>query len=293
MKKFIKRKTIIILAILLTMATATTVFAIYADDSTGKQLIKKGYTEQDINEINAITLYSDADVLGLILQKYEELGDWKSVREYYGVDEKKYQNYMDGLERWQAVLDSVPEEVMKAMENEGWSQQEINNFVNKLNIAEVDYEYAWKQYKAGKSVEEIVKEKREEDKQISELDTAYVMSDMTETEYWSALSKIKKADNTTISDILIQVKQLRTDVRNRHKIQCGITDEEIAYCESQGMTNPMDMFRAKYISSGNNVSFENVVASKLKHDDWTEATAEVLNIPVEEYKLQVENAKKE
>lgn len=288
-----RKKIAIILSMVLMLATATTVFAIYADDSTGKQLIKKGYTEQDINEINAITLYSDADVIGLILQKYEELGDWKSVREYYGVDEKKYQNYMDGLKRWQEVLDTVPENVMSAMKNEGWSQQEINNFVNKLNIAEVDYEYAWEQYKAGKTVEEIVKEKREEDKQIAELDTNYVMSNMSETDYWTALSEIKKTDKTTISEILIQAKQLRTDVRNRHKIQSGITDEEIAYCESQGMTNPMDMFRAKYISKGNNVSLEKVVSSKLKYDDWTEATAEILNLPVEEYKTQVEKAKKE
>lgn len=293
MKKIIKKNMAILMSAMTVLLTATTVFAIYADDPTGEKLIKKGYTEQDINEINAITLYSDADVVGLILQKYEELGNWKSVREYYGVDEKKYQNYMEGLNRWQEVLDGVPESVMSAMKNEGWSQQEINNFVNKLNIAEVDYEYAWKQYKVGKTVEEIVKEKREEEKQISDLDTAFVMSDMSETDYWSAISEIKTMDNTTISDILLQVTKLRTDVRNRHKAACGITDEEIAYCESQGMTNPMDMFRAKYISKGNNVSLDKVVSSKLKYDNWTEATAEVLNLPVEEYKLQVEDAKKE
>jgi len=57
------------------------------------------------------------------------------------------------------------------------------------------------------------------------------------------------------------------------------------------MTNPMDMFQAKYISNGNNIALDKVVASKLKNGDWISATAEVLNIPLEEYKAQVEQVK--
>lgn len=286
-----KKSIAVILSIILVIATASTVFAIFVDDPLGQELINSGYTEQDIEEINAIIALSDENVLGFITEKYDLLGDWEKVRQAYKIDETKYENYMEGKARWQAVLDSVPDLVMTEMKKE-MSQYEINLFVNKINLADVDFEYAWKQYKNGVSVNDIVKEKREQDKKISDLDTEYVMSDMSAEDYMSALSEITGIDNnTTISEILMQVKQLRTDVRNRHRKQSGITDEEIAYCEAQGMTNPMDMFQAKYISKGNNVSLDRVVASKLKNGDWTTATAEVLNIEVEEYKRQVEQVK--
>lgn len=282
-----------ILIVILLITAVVPVSALQIDDPYAIQLMGQGYTESDIYEINAILLYSDANVLGLIIQKYEEYGDWSKVRRYYGVDEEKYENYIDGVARWQAVLDRIPDEVMSEMKSDGWTRSDISSFVNKLNIARVDFGYAWQQYKSGKTVEEIVKEKREQDKKISELDTEYVMSDMSETEYWTALSEIKSMDSMTISQILLKVKTLRTDVRNRHKIKSGITEAEMKYCIQQGLTNPMDMFRAKHISTGNNVPFANVVEAKLNNESWTEATAEALNIPIEEYSKQVEDALKQ
>lgn len=278
-----KKRIAILLSIILVITTAVTVFALSVDDSLGQQLIKKGYTEQDLAEINAIVALSDEDILDYILQKYKALGDWQKVREAYGISETNYENHMKAQAEWQAILDRVPEEFMTAMK-ETMTRQEINYFINRMNIMDIDFDYAWEKYQAGKTTEEIIKEKKEERDKISKLDTAYVMSEMTEKEYWAALSEIKGTGETTIGEILSQVKQLRTDVRNRHKIQSGITEAEIKYCEAQGITNPMDMFRAKYISKGNNIPLKNVVASKLKHDDWTAATADVLNISLDEYK---------
>ena len=287
-----KKRIAIILSIILVVATTVAVFAISADDEYGQQLIKRGYTEQDLAEINAVTALSDENVPAFVIQKYKELGDWQKVREAYGISEIAYENYKKTQAEWQAILDRIPDEFMDAM-NKTMTRQEINYFINRMNIMDIDFDYAWKQYKAGKTTEEIIAEKKAEKNKISELTTAYVMTDMSETEYWKAFSEIKGGDNATIGQVLLQVKQLRTDVRNRHKKQSGITDEEIRYCESQGMTNPMDMFQAKYISKGNNVPFDKVVASKLKNDDWITATAEVLNIPLEEYKKQVEQARAE
>lgn len=286
-----KKSVAIIFSIILVMAMATTVFAMFVDDPHGQKLIRQGYTEQDIEEINAIIALSDENVIGFITNKYDSLGDWHKVRQAYDIDETEYESYMEGVARWKALLDSVPENVMTEMKKE-MSQHEISLFVSKINFVDVDFEYAWEQYKNGMSVEDIVKEKKTQNEKISELDTAYVMNNMSAEDYMSAFAEITGIDNnTTISDILMQVKQLRTDVRNRHRKQCGITDEEIAYCEARGMTNPMDMFQAKYISKANNISLDKVVATKLKNDDWVTATAEVLNIPTEEYKKQVEKAK--
>lgn len=285
-----KKRIAIFLSILLVLATAVTVFAISADDRNGQILIKRGYTEQDFAEIDAITALSEESVPAFVIQKYEELGDWKKVREAYGINETDYENHMKAQTEWQAILDRIPDEFMTAMQ-ETMTRQEIDYFINRMNIMDIDFDYAWKQYQAGKTAEEIIAEKKSEREKISELTTTYVMTEMSETEYWKAYSEIQGGDNITISQILMEVKQLRTDVRERHRKQSGITDEEIEYCEAQGMTNPMDMFQAKYISKGNNISLDKVVASKLKNDDWVTATAEVLNIPVEEYKKQVEEAK--
>lgn len=285
-----KKRIAVILSIILVVATASTVYAISTNDRYGQQLIKLGYTEQDLDEINAVTALSDENVPAFVVQKYKELGDWKKVRAAYGISEYDYEKYKKTQAEWQVILDRIPDEFMTAMQ-ETMTRQEINYFINRMNIMDIDFDYAWKQYQTGKTTEEIIAEKKEQEDKISELTTAYVMNDMSETEYWKEYSEIKGGDNITISQILMEVKQLRTDVRNRHRKQCGITDEEIKYCEAQGMTNPMDMFQAKYISKGNNISLDKVVASKLKNGDWISATAEVLNIPLEEYKAQVEQVK--
>ncbi len=290
--RFIMKKRIAILLSILLVTTTITVFAISADGQIGQNLIKKGYTEQDLAEIDAIVALSDENIVDYIVQKYKVLGDWKKVREAYGISETTYENHMKAQAEWQAILDKIPDEFMTAM-RETMTRQEINYFINRMNIMDIDFNYAWKQYHAGKTPEEILAEKKAEKDKISELTTTYVMSDMSETEYWKAYSEIKGGDDITISQILMEVKQLRTDVRNRHKLQSGITDEEIKYCESQGMTNPMDMFRAKYISKGNKIPLENVVASKLKHSDWTAATADVLKIPEAEYRRMVEETQTE
>lgn len=285
-----KKRIAIALSIILVVVTTATVYAISTNDRYGQQLIKAGYTEQDLAEISAVTALSDENVPAFVVQKYKELGDWKKVREAYGIDETKYQNYIKTQSEWQAILDRVPEEFMAAMKEE-MTREEINYFINRANIMDIDFDYAWNQYKSGKTVEEIVAEKQAEKEKQSELDTQYVMGEITTEEYVKSVAVITKGDNATISEILSEVQTLRTEVRNRHKIQSGITDEEIAYCETQGMTNPMDMFQAKYISKGNNVSFEVVVATRLRNEDWTSTTAEVLNIPLEEYRAQVEQVK--
>ena len=287
-----KKRMAILLSIILVIATALTVFAVSVDDQVGQNLIKKGYTEQDLAEINAIVALSDENIVDYIVQKYKVLGNWQKVREAYGIDETKYESYMKAQSEWQAILDKIPDEFMTAMQ-ETMTRQEINYFINRMNIMDIDFDYAWEQYQAGKTTEEIIADKKAEKEKIAELDTAYVMSEMSETEYWKSLAEIQGGDNATISQVLMQVKQLRTDVRNRHKLQSGITDEEIKYCESQGMTNPMDMFRAKYIANGNKIPLENVVASKLKHSDWIAATADVLNIPEAEYRKIVEETQTE
>lgn len=285
-----KKRIAVILSILLVIATATTVFAMYIDDPYAQKLLEQGYTEEDIWSLNAIFLYSDVRVTKLIVQRYEELGDWEKVREYYNVDKEQYDNYIVGQQRWKDVLDAIPDTVMNGMKAEGWSQREINDFVNKINIHEIDSEYAWGEYKSGKTIDEIVQLKETEDKAISELTTKFVVSEMTIEEYESALSKLTTANSITIGEILSEVKTLRTDVRNRHKLQSGITDKEIVYCMKNGMTNPMDMFQAKYFSKGNNVPFEDVVSTKLQHTDWISTAAEILNIPLEEYQKQVQQA---
>ena len=285
------KKRITVLIVLLAMVlTATTVYGIFADDKHGSKLIKKGYTEQDLIEIDAILLYSDANVIEFITQKYEELGDWKKVREYYGVDEVEYQNYIKGRAEWQKVLDSVPEKVMVEMKAE-MTLREINQFVNKINIAGIDFEIAWEKYKSGKTVDEIVAEKEDENKKHSELIKKFINDEITIKEYEKALSEVVKDDKITIGKILSEATTKRTKIRNMYKKQSGINKEEISYCEKKGLTNPMDMFQAKEFSKGNNIPFKKVVDVQLKNKDWIKTVAELLNIPEEEYRKEVEIAR--
>lgn len=284
-----KKKIVFLAALVITILSAVTAFAAkLPNDETDEELEKRGFTLEDRWAISAILVNSDENVISFIIQRYRDLQDWDQVREAYGIDKNTYDNFIDGQRKWQEILDSVPDSVVDGMVNEGWNRREINKFISRMNFMQIDYKYAWEQYKAGKTIDEIVKEKREKEEKMAELDTAYIMNDIPETEYLAAAEKIK--GDIAISDILMQVRTLRTEVRNRHRKQSGITEEEIDYCESVGMTNPMDMFQAKYISTGNKVPFENVVSAKLKNKDWISVTAEVLNIPKEDYEKQVKQA---
>ena len=282
-----KRIIAVFLVVVMIIAVTTAVCAITADEDNGKRLLKKGYTEQDLDEINAIVALSDEGVISFIVQKYESLGDWQKVREAYNIDETEYENYKKTQAEWKAILDRIPEEFMNAMKKD-MNRNEINYFINQLNLMDIDFDYAWQQYKAGKTAKEIIAEKVEQRKKQSEANTMYVMGEISTEEYLKTVASITDGDEATIGKILSEVQKLRTEVRNRHKIQSGISEQEIEYCMSQGMTNPMDMFQAKYISKTNNIQFDKVVASQLKNNDWITTAAEVLNIPLEEYKKQVE-----
>ena len=285
-----KKKIAFLLAVLLTLATVLTVFAVSSDDTSGKKLLKRGYTQEDLWAINAILLYSNENVPSFIVGKYKTLKDWDKVRAYYGVGKKQFDNYIDGMKRWQEVLNKVPDTVMGEMKAKGWGQQEINQFVNKMNLNQIDYEYAWKEYKSGKTVDELVKAKVSENKAVSELLTKFIVNNMTDEEYIKELAKIKVIEQKSNQEILKEAKTVREREFNRAKVSSGITAAEIEYCLKQGMTNPMDMYRAKDIAKGNNIKFETVVGSKLKHADWTATTADVLNIPLETFKKQTEQA---
>lgn len=289
-----KKRFIFISILIISIISVATVFAAkLPNDSLDNLLDKKGLTTEDRWAVEAILVNSNENVIDFILQKYEELNDWDKVREAYGIDKNVYDSFIEGQRNRQQIIDAIPDSVMNAMVDEGWSRNEISGFINRMNVNEIDCSYAWEQYKSGKTVDEIVKEKNDQNQKLAELDTAYIMNDISETDYWNAVAKIKGDDSTKISEILMQVKTLRTEVRERHRKQSGITDEEIKYCESVGMTNPMDMFQAKYIAVGNKVPFENVVETKLKNVDWISATAEVLNIPKEEYEKQIKQATSE
>lgn len=287
-----KKRISLVLLIVLVLAIVTTVFAISADDPFVQRVIERGYTQQDAKELSAVLVLSDENVIDYILQKYKALGDWKKVREAYGIDETEYQEHMKTQSEWQAILDRVPKGFMTSMK-ETMTREEINYFVNRMNIMDIDFEYAWKQYQSGKTTEEIIIEKKEAKDKQSEMDTKYILGKISTEEYVKAVADITNGDEITIGKILSDVQELRTEVRNRHRVESGITDEEIKYCEAQGMTNPMDMFQAKYISVGSNVSFDKVVESKLKYNDWITVVADVRNIPEAEYRKMREEAQTE
>ena len=93
-----------------------------------------------------------------------------------------------------------------------------------------------------------------------------------------------------IADAVEKIVKKRENTHKRHKERSGITEEEIKYCESKGITNPMDMYQAKNISKGNNVPLEQVVKTYLEVGYWSVAVIEILNIPPKEYIKSLEKS---
>ncbi len=291
MKKVIAFLVMIVIVVMSTLSTT----AMNQLDSYAQEMIQRGYTEEDVKELKAIHFLSEENVKPFILQKYDELKDWQKVRAYYKISEDKYENYMIGEKMRQEVLDSIPDYIFDEMKARGWTQSEISNFVNRTNISKINCEYAWQECKKGRTIEDIVEEKNAVDKQQSDLDTVFVSKNMSVQEYETRLAEIldhdvvRKTDNM-IADAVAQVVELRNKTHQRHKESSGITEEEIKYCQSQGMTNPMDMYQAKSISKGNNVPFEQVVQTYLKVGYWSVAVVEILGITPEEYIKSLEDS---
>ena len=293
-----KKKLFAFMSVILVVASIATitVFATKAirEESLYEQRLRNsGFTEQDRWELEAIRLFSDENVSALIVNKYKELKDWDKVREYYNVDKKEYDKFIEGKKRRQEVLDTVPKYIFDEMEQQNWTRKEVDDFVNKISVLDIDYEYAWGEMKTGKSVDEIVDEKRVVNKAKSELMTEFIYSEMDEKEYKEKLSKAYKTNEKELEKEVKKAEKIKKETHERHKKESGITDAEIEFCKSQGMTNPMDMYQAKNISKGIKSSLDKVVKAKVKNKDWTKATSEILNIPYEERKGQIENIKKQ
>ena len=178
-----KKVAVFLLVFMIVLMSALQTIAINQFGSYEQKMIKQGYTEEDMLNLNAVLYLSEENVKGLILQKYDEFKDWKKVREYYGVDEGKYENYMIGEKMHQETLNSIPSYIFDEMEDMGWTEIQINDFVNKTHLSEIDYEYAWKECKNGSAIGDIVQEKMSVNKEKSDLATEFVRGEMSIEEY--------------------------------------------------------------------------------------------------------------
>ena len=275
-----KRKICIIISLIFVLGNLMPLKS-FAEDTESlyeQRLRLNGFTEQDELELKAVMYLSDENVSAFVVHKYKELGDWKKVREYYKVDEKKYESYMLGNKLWKESLDKVPDYIFEEMKDKGWTERERDQFVSKLNIYSIDYEYAWTEIKTGRTIEDIIEERKKEDEAESKLMNKFVYGNMTAEEYRGQLLKIfKYADAERIEESVMQAETSREQVRARHKRESGISDEEIEYCKSQGITNPMDMYQGKSIAVGNNLSFEEVIKTFIKVKSWSVTIIELMD----------------
>ncbi len=275
----VKKGFCILLAILIVIINVTMIVA-FAEEGESlyeQRLRLNGFTEQDELELKAIMYLSDENVSAFVVYKYKELGDWKKVREYYKVDEKKYENYMLGKKLWQEKLDSIPNEILTEMEERKWTRSEISNFINRTSVAEINYKYAWDEIKKGRTLEDILEEKREKMTARSKLTNEFVYGDMTMEEYKQKLFQIFRRDEIEAYESIEQAEKLREQTRARHKRESGISDEEIEFCKSQGISNPMDMYQGKSIAVGNNLSFEDVIKTFIKVKSWSVTIVELMD----------------
>ncbi len=292
MKKII----VFLLVVLLTISAVTSVSAVRYDGETYEdEILRLGYTQEDVLELKAIHFLSEENVKPFILQKYDELKDWKKVREYYGVSEEKYENYMIGEKMRQETRNSIPSYIFDEMEDRGWTKTQISNFVNRGNISKIDWDYAWKECKTGRTIEDVQKERMAADKDKSILDTNFIQGKITLEEYKTRVTEIlnrdvmRKTDNMVEEAVESMIESKKETVARWFK-SSGLTDDEIDYCESQGIKNEMDIYQAKLISAGNDIPLEDVVQTFKRCNSWSVTVVELLYDTPEEYIKMLEES---
>ena len=260
-----KRKiyTIIISLLLLAIITTTTVLAKTVRTDWVEQKMRKGHSETDTYSIMAVLVLSEENVSSFIEQKYDELGDWDKVAEYYKIDVDEFNNFVAEQIELAEELE-IPDKLYDEMIANGMTNEECRQLAISANNAEFDINTVWEAKKNGKTVNDLIKERTQLKTQKSQTATDYTFGLITEKEYMEKMRSL--SPDMSISEIIKFAAEDRKAWRELRIKGSGISQQEIALAMRNGIMDIFEMCRLKDAEKYSNKSFDEMVLQVKKGD---------------------------
>lgn len=259
MKKKIYAITIALLVV--ASITTITVLAKTLHSDWVEKKLEKGYTETDAYSMLAIMALADENVSAFVEQKYKELGDWEKVAKHYNVDLEEFNTFVDN--QIQATKDlEIPDDIYSEMIASGMTDEECKELARSSHTAQFDIETVWKAKQAGKTVNDLIKERTALKNEQSQAATDLAFGKISEKEYLEKMQKL--SPDMPMSEIIEFAVKERKEWMNFRKAASGITDEEIALAEKAGMTDFFAICRMKDAEKISKLTFTEMVAEVKK-----------------------------
>ena len=259
MKKKIYAITIALLVV--ASITTITVLAKTLHSDWVEKKLEKGYTETDAYSMLAIMALADENVSAFVEQKYKELGDWEKVAEHYNVDLEEFNVFVEN--QIQAAKDlAIPDDIYSEMIAAGMTDEECKELARSSHTAQFDIETVWKAKQAGKTVNDLIKERTALKNEQSQAATDLAFGKISEKEYLEKMQKL--SPDMPMSEIIEFAVNERKEWMNFRKAASGISDEEIALAEKAGMTDFFAICRIKDAEKFSKLTFTEMIVEVKK-----------------------------
>ncbi len=242
-----------------TLLATSTVYAKVARSTWIENKLKQGYSEEDVYSILAILKLSDENFSPTIEQKYEELKEWDSVAEAYGINLTDFHMFVESQMTIETRLD-IPDDIYEEMVAAGMSNSQRRDFAMQTYNAKMDIETTWIAYKNGKTIADLIQERTENETEIAQTATDFATGKITEIEYVKKMSTL--APEMTSAEMTVFAEEIASDLVAMRISSSGITGEELEIGKNAGFTSAqqiLDLCRMKDAAELSTLSFEQMV----------------------------------
>ncbi len=246
----------IILVIIASLTTITVLAKTFRSDWVERK-INNGYSETDAYSMMAIMVLADENVSAFVEQKYEELGDWEKVAKHYNVDLKEFNTFVETQIQAAKVLE-IPDDIYKEMKASGMNDEECKNFSQSAFNGRIDIEEAWEAKKNGKTINDLMRERKELKDKKAQAATDYTFGLITEEEYTKKMKSL--SPDMPMSEIIEFAAKDRREWRELRIKSSGISEKEILLAEKNGVTDIFEMCRLKDAERLSNKTFSEMLS---------------------------------
>ncbi len=285
-----KRKFIWFVSIILVIIGISTsvVFAKTFVSDWEESMLSSGYSEYDVNAIRTIKHFTGKDSL-LIRVKYAKLEDWDKVIEAYGISKSDFDSYMKSLSKYKESLD-IPDKIYDEMKKTGMSEKECKELARKAFNEKIDIKTAWEAKAAGKTPNDIAKEKRQKSQEKAQTVNDFTFGRISKEEYYKKMKQYDtKMTEKEIEQIAEKDKQQWTEIMISTS---GITQDEIDAAKKMGMTDVIDICKLKNAEKITEIKFDDMVKAYktgVNVDDYIKKN--ISNQKIEKSKAKVRSDK--
>lgn len=247
---------VVTVLVLLVSLTTVTAFAKTFKDKNVERKMAQGYTKEEVYSMLAIISLSDENSMPVIEEKYKELGSFDAVREYYGISSANFETNLKNMMELEEKTE-IPDEIYNEMIASGMTEDECYKLAISAINGNFDIETVWEGKKNGKSVNDLIKERKAVQDAKGQAAADYVFGRIEATDYTQIMNKL--SPEMSIGEILDFAQTEKKSWMKFRKATSGITDEELEMASKAGIKDFFEACKMKDAEKLSNISFKEML----------------------------------